>query len=167
MIQLFAATASDIPSLIALAHETWMKTYTGLVPKEQIVYMLDRFYEPGLLKQQMEDPAHVITLAKEANVLWGYAHLLEQEDSMKLSKLYVKPDAQGKGIGGSLLKAMETEARQRGFQRIELCVNRGNPARYFYEKSGFQVVREADFPVGPYWMNDYVMQKDLFLPPTG
>jgi hypothetical protein len=42
---------------------------------------------------------------------------------------------------------------------IELCVNRGNAAQYFYEKMGFKVIESKDFPIGNYWMNDFVMQK--------
>jgi hypothetical protein len=40
-------------------------------------------------------------------------------------------------------------------------VNRYNNAKSFYEKMGFAIVREEDIPIGPYWMNDYVMRKAL------
>jgi diamine N-acetyltransferase len=41
---------------------------------------------------------------------------------------------------------------------LDLNVNRHNPAKSFYEKIGFTVLREEDVPIGPYWMNDYVMR---------
>ena len=43
----------------------------------------------------------------------------------------------------------------------DLNVNRHNPALAFYERLGFQQHREEDIPIGPYWMNDYVMRKEL------
>jgi ribosomal protein S18 acetylase RimI-like enzyme len=41
---------------------------------------------------------------------------------------------------------------------LDLNVNRNNQAKHFYEKIGFNVIREEDIPIGPYWMNDYVMR---------
>ena len=44
---------------------------------------------------------------------------------------------------------------------LELNVQRHNKAKNFYEKMGFSVAYEEDIPIGPYWMNDYVMRKEL------
>ena len=33
--------------------------------------------------------------------------------------------------------------------------------RIFTEKMGFSVAYEEDIPIGKYWMNDYVMRKEL------
>jgi ribosomal protein S18 acetylase RimI-like enzyme len=48
-----------------------------------------------------------------------------------------------------------------GKQTLDLNVNRYNKAKSFYEKIGFRVVYEEDVPIGKYWMNDYVMRKQL------
>ena len=46
--------------------------------------------------------------------------------------------------------------------RIELNVNRNNPALGFYEHIGMRKDREGDFPIGNgYYMNDYIMALDL------
>ena len=46
--------------------------------------------------------------------------------------------------------------------RIELNVNRNNPALGFYEHMGMRRDREGDFPIGGgFYMNDYIMAIDI------
>jgi hypothetical protein len=40
-------------------------------------------------------------------------------------------------------------------------VNRNNPALHFYESLGFFMHHPVDIPIGPYWMNDFVMRKSI------
>ncbi|MBS1504124.1 MAG: GNAT family N-acetyltransferase, partial [Bacteroidetes bacterium] len=68
---------------------------------------------------------------------------------------------QGKGYGKILINEVAQRTRDAGKHRLDLNVNRYNKARTFYEKMGFTVAYEEDIPIGPYWMNDYVMRKEL------
>lgn len=79
----------------------------------------------------------------------------------KLHKIYVLPSTQGTGAGKFLLSAMEDLVKAEGTTRMILNVNRYNKARSFYEKMGYRVIRDEDVPIGPYWMNDYVLEKEL------
>ena len=162
MSEILKASENQIPAIIALAKRTWYATYSSLVPLEQIAYMLDMFYSEGLLKEQMNDPKHHFLVLMEEGELLGYSHCIELDEKVKLSKLYFAPEQQGKGLGKLMMNAIEAETSSLGFSLIELCVNRGNPAQHFYEKMGFNVIEAKDFPIGEYWMNDYVMQKEIF-----
>jgi GNAT superfamily N-acetyltransferase len=53
----------------------------------------------------------------------------------------VVAEARGQGIGGVLLDALLTLAREQGFRALSLAVDRQNPARRLYERKGF---RDAD-----------------------
>ena len=159
MSEILKASENQIPAIIALAKRTWYATYSSLVPLEQIAYMLDMFYSEPLLREQMNDSKHLFLVLIEGDELLGYSHCIELDDKVKLSKLYFAPEQQGKGLGKRLMNAIEDETRSLGFSLIELCVNRGNAAQYFYEKMGFEVIESKDFPIGDYWMNDFVMQK--------
>jgi hypothetical protein len=48
-----------------------------------------------------------------------------------------------------------------GKHTLDLNVNRYNKAKSFYEKMGFAVAYEEDIPIGKYWMNDFVMRKEI------
>jgi diamine N-acetyltransferase len=60
-----------------------------------------------------------------------------------------------------LLNEVFARAKKTGVKTIVLNVNRLNPAFAFYKKFGFEVMRQEDIPIGPYWMNDYVMKLEL------
>jgi GNAT superfamily N-acetyltransferase len=91
----------------------------------------------------------------------GYSPREENADVYKLHKLYCLPQTQGKGYGKLLIDEVATRVKKAGKHILELNVNRHNKAKQFYERQGFSVAYEEDIPIGPYWMNDYVMTKTL------
>jgi GNAT superfamily N-acetyltransferase len=68
---------------------------------------------------------------------------------------------QGSGYGRTLLTAVEKEVRQLGATTLELNVNRYNPAIRFYERCGYSQYKQEVLPMGEFWMNDFVMRKEL------
>ncbi|MCW3113128.1 MAG: GCN5-related N-acetyltransferase, partial [Segetibacter sp.] len=84
------------------------------------------------------------------------------KDIYKLQKLYVLPSLQKTGLGKELLQTVETVAKSMGGRTLQLNVNRKNIAKRFYERNGFAVIKEENIDIGSgYFMNDFVMQKDL------
>ncbi|HPI53480.1 MAG TPA: GNAT family N-acetyltransferase [Chitinophagaceae bacterium] len=160
-MKILKGTEKHIPAIIELAYASWPVTYKGLVDDVQINFMLAEIYQTDILTQQINDPSQHFIVLEEDHRLIGYAQLIEQVNKVKLSKLYIFPELKGKGYGNILMKAIEDEVARLGFDIIELCVNRGNPTQTFYEKQGYQTIESIDIPFGPYWMNDYLMQKKL------
>ena len=160
-MEILKASEKNIEAIVTLAKQTWFVTYSSLVPLDQITYMLDLFYKEEVLRQQMKDVKQHFLVLMDGDQLIGYSHCVELEESIKLSKLYFSPEMQGKGFGKMLMNAIEKEATELGYHQIELFVNRGNPAQYFYEKMGYEVVESLDMPLGKYWLNDYRMIKKL------
>lgn len=150
---------SDVPHIINLAHTTWQHTYSRIISQEQIDFMLAKFYNENLIQSQLADPAHFFLLARESDILYGYSHCYEEKDYIKLSKLYIDPTAQGKGVGKRLLEAIEATMKLHDKSKLILNVNRANPALYFYKKMGFEITQTVDIPLDKFWLNDYVMEK--------
>lgn len=50
----------------------------------------------------------------------------------------VAPAARGQGVGSGLLDGLLTMARQQGYRRISLSVDRKNPALRLYQRHGFR-----------------------------
>jgi GNAT superfamily N-acetyltransferase len=86
---------------------------------------------------------------------------MEDSEVYKLHKLYCLPKTQGKGYGKILLNAVADKVKAAGKHVLDLNVNRYNNAKTFYEKMGFKAIYEEDIPVGDYFMNDFVMRKEL------
>ena len=155
------ATVADIPEIIAIQEKTWEPTYGEILSKDQIDYMFNKIYSPGALKEQMLTGQHFLMLLNGANPE-GFASVAEEEpEKFKLHKIYVLPSTQGTGAGKFLLQAAENYVSGAGGKVLALNVNRYNKAKSFYEKQGYAIVGEKDIPIGPYWMNDFILEKVL------
>ena len=153
---------TDIPTIIAIQEKTWEPTYREILSPEQIVYMFEKIYSPEALENQMTEGGQQFLLLFDAEIPVGFAAVSQEEPGyFKLHKIYVLPSTQGTGAGKSLITEVEKYVRNLGGKTLSLNVNRFNKAKTFYEKMNFHVVREEDIPIGPYWMNDYVLEKEL------
>ena len=154
------ATAADIPLIIELTMQVWPQTYTPILGSEQVTYMLDRFYAPGRLKEQMEEAGHrfIICFVNERPVAFASWSEVE-ERAYKLHKLYILPGQQGMGVGRRMVNYIVDEIKRENATMLMLNVNRFNySAQAFYEKTGFKQLKEEDIDIGNgYFMNDYVL----------
>lgn len=164
MFNITKATVDDIPLIRELTFQIWPQTYAPIISPEQIEYMLDMMYSEASLKKQMEEGAQFIFVYENEKPV-GFASFQETGAYVyKLHKIYILLSQQGKGTGRFVIDYIIKHIRQRGAISLQLQVNRSNKAKDFYEKLGFTVIREADFDIGNgYFMNDYVMEKDLGL----
>lgn len=158
------AGPDDIPAIISVAEATWEPTYRDFIDPQQIAFMYAEIYSSGALCRQMEELGHTfLLLHHEGNpvAFASFSPRSEEPTIYKLHKIYLLPDQQGKGLGKLLMEEVCNRVEKAGGQFLDLNVNRCNPARYFYERNGFSIIREEDIPIGPYWMNDYVMRRIL------
>jgi diamine N-acetyltransferase len=155
------ATSSQIPDIQAIISETWEPAYHHILSPEQISFMQEEIYRTASLENQMAAGQQFFIMYLNQNPVGFASYSSHQPEVYKLNKLYVKPDYQGQGFGSLLIRHIEKEVLKQGGNTLLLNVNRYNPAREKYEKLGFAVVAEEDIPIGPYWMNDYIMQKQI------
>jgi len=160
-----SATPADIPVVRRIALDTWPTAYGEILSAEQLHYMLDLMYSEQALVEQMETHGHRFLLAhigSEALGFTSFASVAETPGHVRLHKLYVLPGQQGKGIGHALLAAVVEAAKAAGHRRLELNVNRFNPALEFYKRAGFRVLRDEVIDIGHgYVMDDHVLELDL------
>ena len=162
------ATVADVEIIQELAEAIWPVCYGEIVSPEQLRYMLDLIYTPAALKAQMEK-GHQFIIAYEAETPIGFASYSaksnEEPTTFRLHKIYVLTSLQTKGIGSALLEYVTTQSKNAGATLLELNVNKYNPAKTFYEKKGFQILREEVIDIGNgYVMDDYVMGAPLSSP---
>ena len=162
-LSLRQATPKDLPLIVQLAEATWAPTYSSILSQEQIAYMFGELYgEEQLARQMREGQTFLLLFEEEAPV--GFAAYSVKDSAAgvyKLNKIYLLPQCQGRGYGKALLTAAEEEVKRHGARTLDLNVNRHNKAKQFYERCGYRVHAQEDIPIGPYWMNDYVMRKGL------
>jgi GNAT superfamily N-acetyltransferase len=164
MYSIKTATINDLETIRQIAETTWWATYSPILEKEQIAFMLDELYSVEKISSQLKNNTQTyLLLTEEARPVAFAAYSLREEDLdiYKLHKIYCLPETQGKGYGKVLINEVEKKTVEAGKKILDLNVNRHNKAKNFYEKMGFTVAYEEDIPIGPYWMNDYVMRKEL------
>lgn len=159
------ATTDDIQAIREMASVVFPDTYKSILSREQMNYMMDMMYSERSLRNQMIDEGNIFYICD------GRGYVSYRRDGVAadgvnlfhLEKLYVMPDAQGTGLGRELFETVVKCAKESsaGVARIELNVNRNNPAVAFYEHLGMKKARQGDFPIGNgFYMNDYIMSID-------
>lgn len=164
MIILRKAKEEDIEVIQTLARETWPTAYAEIISIEQIEYMLDKMYNKGELLSQLQK-GHTFLIAEDGSRDVGFAgfSVIDSDKHIyKLHKLYVLPDAHGKGLGKILINEVVNQVKDAGGLALQLNVNRDNKAADFYKKAGFIIKETVDLNIGNgFLMNDYVMEKQL------
>lgn len=162
------ADTADIPTIHAMAQVVFRDTYRTILSPQQLDYMLDWMYSPRNLEDQIICQGHNYFIAWQGETPAGYVSFNEDKSAQDgrrvfhLQKIYVMPAYQGQGLGSALFDHALACIRGIGGQRVELNVNRENPALQFYLHKGMKKARQGDFPIGQgYYMNDYIMSLDL------
>lgn len=165
MLTVRSAEINDIPSIIELALPTWRATYSGFVEKHQLDYILETTYSPTALRQQFDEGDTRTLLCEQSKNLLGFsAYRRKKEEAaniFRIERLYVLPQAHGKGVGTRLIQAVSETVKPLGAEVLELNVHQKNPAVGFYKKAGFAIAREEEKHFGPYKFPDFIMQKRI------
>ena len=161
MVKFIDAGIPEIPVIQDIAERTWWPTYSKILSEEQIRYMIDALYSTETISETMSNGSQRYILLTENSGPQGFASFGLRKDDVdvaKLHKVYVPPGNQGNGYGRLLIEEVKRRLIIENIRILDLNVNRFNKAKEFYEKMGFSVLREEDVPIGPYWMNDFVMR---------
>jgi len=163
MLSITKATIADIPLIRQLTFAIWPQTYSSIISKEQIDYMLEQMYDPATLQKQIEEDGCTFIIVYDDKEPVAFASYNETEPTTwKLNKIYILSTQQGKGTGKFIIHFIVDEIKAKGAKALQLQVNRDNKAKDFYEKLGFKIIQTADFDIGNgYFMNDYVMSYEL------
>ena len=165
MLLLAEAAIQDFKTIREIAYKSWPNTYGSILSKEQIDYMLDLFYSEETLLENLNEKGHRFLLVNEGEVCLGFAsyeHNYLNQKCTRLHKIYLLPEAQGKGAGKLLIEAVENLAKKNQSVVVSLNVNKFNKAISFYKKIGFEVVSDEEILLEHgYKMEDYKMEKKL------
>lgn len=146
-----------------IGQQSYNETYPAILTQEQIDFMLNKNYTVDAI-QALMDSGQDFYLLYEGAVPKGFVAVQNKEQSiLRIEKLYLLAEDKGKGYGTKFLNFVADLAKSRDLKLLELNVNRGNPAYYFYLKQSFVVTEVVDIPYYGYILDDYVMQKDLTL----
>ena len=138
-------SGSDIMEVNKLAGLIWHEAYRGIVSREQIAYMIERFQSVRAITEQRAV---------------GYCGVQPRDGRLFLSKVYLLHEVRGQGRFRQMLEYLRGLCREVGARTIWLTVNRRNERVIgAYRRAGFREVRAQVTDIGGgYVMDDYVME---------
>lgn len=158
-MKLIIVNIEDIPTAQKLAREIWEEHYTKILSQEQIDYMLDLFYSTEKIQSEIEEGISWEMLMDDKKPI-GYLVCKIESEKLYISKIYLKEETRGKGLGKFLLNHAVELAKQNGKKSIYLNVNKYNTDSIeFYERMGFVKIDEGVFDIGNgYVMDDFILE---------
>jgi len=159
--EIVKAEVVEFEVIQTLAYEIWPSFYASIISFDQIEYMLRLRYSFDALLLQAQNGQEFF-LAKQNGISVGFIGFTpDQKYSLKIDKLYLIEESRGKGFGKTMIRFVEERAKVLGAEVLFLNVHRFNASLQFYKKVGFEVIENVDIPFGPFWLNDFILQKKL------
>ena len=108
---------------------------------------LGRFDESRVRNRFLEkfDPKNTYKIMLN-NELIGFYATTDKDDHLYLNHLYILPQFQRKGCGGSVITHIKSKASSSG-KPIRLGALRGSDSNFFYLKHGFVKTHEDEFDI--------------------
>ncbi len=157
------ATSEDVPALRELVTASVRGLSVGYYSPEQIEAALVHMF--GVDTQLVEDRTYYVAEAdgeivgcggwSRRKTLFGGdqwkagepdALLDPERDAARIRAFFVRPDRARRGIGGRILRACETAAREQGFRRLELMATL--PGEPLYAAYGYVGGERVEIPMG-------------------
>lgn len=147
----------------AIADEIWPETFAAILSAEQIAYMMEMMYAPQVMADELAQ-GYTFEIVRIDGEDAGYIVCSPyHDDVMKIHKVYLRSKFHGRGVGQAMLEEAQKIARENGFKRVCLNVNKQNlRAIRAYERNGFSTVESVKNPIGNgFYMDDFVMEKKI------
>jgi len=131
------ARTEDVDELVELRIEAMRASLTALGRFDPL-RARERFlggFEPSCTR-------HIVVEGRRV----GFVVVKERPDGLLLDHLYVRPGAQGRGIGALVLRGILNDADARGLA-VSVGALRGSDSNRFYARHGFEHVGESEWDV--------------------
>lgn len=165
------ATAADAPAVAMVAAASFLETFAGILPGEDIVTHCARNSSPAKFASWADEAASIVTLAEHpvGHAPVGYSLLTPPDlpieplaGDVELRRIYALSVTRGTGLGHRLMDLAITDAAALGGTRLLLGVLGTNTrARAFYEREGFTLAGTRRFNVGAGWYDDVIYARAL------
>ena len=169
-MNMIKAGLADIERLLFFAERTFRIAYQADNDPVEFEAYCAQAFTVDQFRQEMENPHAEFWLGEGEGQLMAYVKLNYQAphetlpglQCAQVERIYVAPEAQGKGIGAALLDFSCEKALTFGNDTLWLSVWQKNPrAVKFYERCGFEICGTEIFDVGNDPQLDWVMYKSL------
>ena len=137
-------SAADVPfmrSMIAHAYAWRVNAFEADIPLTRYVDNWGRAGDVAIIAHETGNRVGAAWLRLFPSSEPGYGFVDEQTPELSVA---VVPSRRRHGLGQELMDGLLAAARSAGHQAVSLSVEADSPAVAFYERNGFERVRDAD-----------------------
>jgi L-amino acid N-acyltransferase YncA len=139
MFSIRAAREGDADAISHVHVQSWRTTYTGVVPAAYLAG-LDETERAALWREWLTRDIQVFVAEVDGEIVGfvsgGSLREPLQDYDAELFAIYLLKQAQGRGIGTALLRALAESLNGKGFHSMAVWVLESNAYSHFYERSG-------------------------------
>jgi GNAT superfamily N-acetyltransferase len=151
MFSIRPAVQRDAHAIAQVHVGSWRSTYAGILP-EAYLAGLDEALRTKLWQEWLAGPTVILVAERDARVV-GFAHSGPNRQptaccDAELYAIYLLKEAQGVGIGTSLLRTTARELTERNFKGMAVWVLEQNRSRNFYERMGARLAATKVIDIG-------------------
>lgn len=153
-----AETDEDIVKIAKCAEITWHDAYDNLLPDGQVDYMVEKYQSFDVLKNDIKNNGYKYYIIQNIDIVIAFCGIKPENDKLFISKIYVDPKYQRKGLATKLFNKVLIEYRD-NYKLFYLTVNKNNTkAISAYKNFGFTITDSIKTDIGNnYVMDDYIM----------
>jgi GNAT superfamily N-acetyltransferase len=137
---------SDSEMLFNLMQEIYPPAYSHFWTDNGDWYVNSQYAKENILKELSEEKAAYYFILFKNEIVGNFRIIWDEKldgllfkKHVKLHRLYLHPNTQGKGIGKQILIWLEEKAKQKGYQFIWLDAMDAQPQAFqFYKRLGYQ-----------------------------
>ncbi|MGK0554760.1 N-acetyltransferase family protein [Macrococcus capreoli] len=157
MVNIRKATKEDVPKIKKIASMAWYDTYAKIMEAGTIAKFLEAAYNDERLERRIDDSLFLV--AENDDEVIGFANFINGTE-LFLSAIYVNPAFQRKHVGADLLEAGLEYFNEYNELFVEVASN-NVLARAFYDKTGFELVREYEEELFGEKVTTGLLKKDI------
>jgi len=154
------ADVHDSPLISAMAKEICFKYYNPIVDNSLVKYYVETFQSEEAIHRQIEKEGYIYSFIIHNDEKVGYYSVRAENDHLLMSKLYLKEECRGKGLGSKAIDDILDYGHSIGMNCVYLHVNKNNiPSINIYKSKGFEIVKYDDSEIGDgFRLDDYIME---------
>jgi ribosomal protein S18 acetylase RimI-like enzyme len=145
-MKLREAKVEDAEEIEKAARESWLDAYEGIHTEEALneIREKDQILSMKTLKDTITDNSTIFLVVEKEGEIKGEMILRDNRDNyFQLKSAYVKPEAQGKGIGTALVKKAEEKLPETVEVLKASVLKENSEAVKFYKSKGFEKTGEG------------------------
>ncbi|MBR3057430.1 MAG: HAD-IA family hydrolase [Clostridiales bacterium] len=150
-------------AVASLAEIIWNEWFPSIISQEQVNYMVKKFQSMPAIDEAIEKNGYEYYLLILGDTPIGYMGVVPEDDALLLSKLYLMKPFRGQRRSNILFDKAEEVAKEKGFSKVRLFVNRHNyNSIRVYLRKGYRIIEEKKTDIGEGFIcDDFLMEKEF------